>query len=56
MDGRWMGGLPQPGSPQAFQTRSGLLSIPPHLKVNDSSHKSRRIEELSTYPFSLRWP
>ena len=46
-----MDGRPHLGSPHPCQTRFGMLSIPPHLKVLDSSHKPFRIDERLTYPF-----
>ena len=50
VDGRWMVGRPHPGSPQACQTKFGMLSTPPSPKVHDSSHKSPWIEECPAYP------
>ena len=46
-----MDGLPHLGSPNPCQTRFGMLSIPPHLKAHDSSHKPLRIKERPAYSF-----
>ena len=56
VDRRWMGGQPHLGSPHTCQIRLGMLSIPPHSKVHDLSHKQLMIEECPTYHFLLRWP
>ena len=59
VDGRWRRGRSHPRSPHACQTGSGMRSNPPHPKVHDPSHKSHRIEELSSYLFfyydGLNW-
>ena len=44
VEGRWMGGRPHLRFPHSYKTRSGMLSTPPHLRVHETSHKSRQIE------------
>ena len=45
-----MVGQPLSGSPLACQTKFGMLSVLPHLKVHDPSHKPPQIEGGSACP------